>query len=507
MASMPLHAKIISVLLATAFAWSSLLVGTYIFGDDRVRIFTHTSVDQGVQGRFLNDVFYGLFTSGLFTDLSPLSRSICLLSILLCGYLLIKYFDIKRHCESFYAFLPLLLVIFPLNSALIMYRYDSPGFGISLLLAVCAFGCASSKRFSLNILAALLLFMSIWVYQIFINAFLTLACVFAAVRLMENANFGEVVAGLARCAVIAVASCVLYLPVSWHAGMASMQPFADLPSYPGSIRFETIFGHDFFYLLFCNIANYLASFEKYFFSNYLGWFLAGVAIFAFVSLVLRAVSPVRKICALLMLGAAFFASVAVNLLLKVPSFLPRTCSVLAVYLFALLLFAISCPFWKKIPKIAGISVIAAIAWFAMSAATLSMIGNAYDAQGRFEDSVILEPLYLDFANLVQKHGKVYFTAVGTMPINHTWRVVSEHFPFVEGPTISTFLAFSLVSYFPAEYLLAPASWPDKTKYPVITKRLYYEIREVSPNQYFIIFDASPAPRDLKKFQTPYKLKY
>lgn len=61
----------------------------------------------------------------------------------------------------------------------------------------------------------------------------------------------------------------------------------------------------------------------------------------------------------------------------------------------------------------------------------------------------------------------------------------------------------MVSWFPAEYLLAPEFWPDKAKYPVIIKRLYYEIREVSPNRYFIIFDALPAPGNLKKFQTSY----
>lgn len=505
---MSLQGKVAFVLLGTLLPWWAILAGRYYFGDDRVRVFTHTTLDQGVQGRFLNDIFYGFFSAGLFVDLSPWSRILCLFSIILCGYILIKVFDARRHCENFWPFLPLLLALFPLNSMIVVYRYDSPGFGLSFLFSVLAFSCAVKKRISLNILAAILVFVSLCIYQIFLNAFLMLVCFYVAKKIMENAKMLDVAWNFGKSIIIAIAGCLLYLPVSWHAKIASMQPFADLPNYPGSSRFETIFNSDFIRLLQGNIDNYLDAIWQFFGSNFIIYFFVGIVLFSLCSLFFCTASLCRKICAMVMLFMAFIAVVALNLVLRVSVFSPRACILLGLFCFMLLLFSISRPLWRKIPKFAAFSTILFVLYFSLCTNTLTMIGTAYEEQRQFENFAIIEPLSLDFANLVQEHGRISFTAVGTTPLNYTYRIIRQKYGFLDdNPTFATFLAFGLLSWFPSDYLLEPERWPDKSKYPVIKKRLYYEIREISPNQYYIVFDQTSVPYDLKKFQTPYKLKY
>lgn len=507
-ASMSLQGKVATVLLGTCLAWRGILAGKFIYADDRVRVFTHTSLDQGVQGRFLNDVFYNFFSQGLFVDISPLSRVLCLGFIILAGYLLIHFFEIKKRCEQFWPFLPLFPAVFPFYAALLMYRFDSPGFGISLFFSVMAFGCAIRKNTIANILAIFLLFMALCVYQIFLNAFLVLSCFYVVFLIMENEKFSIIAKSLAKCLFIALGACAMYLPIAWHARRAALRPFADLPSYPGHTRFETILNNEFYGLFLDNISNYFSSILQYFGNNFLAWFLIGIGLLALASLFWSKASYARKMCALFMLALAFVSAAALNLVLKSPEFSPRTCIVFSIFAFMLFLFVISSPLWKKIPGIAPVSAIAACLYFFMATSSLSMIANAFEEQRQFENAVILEPLYLDFSELAQKRGRISYTATGRVPLNYSYKVIQEKFGFMGiSPSDPLFVSFSLVSYFPADYLLAPNTWPDKTKYPVIKKRLYYEIREVSPTQYFIIFDAAPAPRNLKKFQTPYKFTY
>lgn len=504
---MTLQGKIAVVIAATCLSWWSILAGGYYFADDRVRVFTHTSLDQGVQGRFLNDFFYGFFSSGIFADLSPISQVFCLGAFIACGYLLTRYFGIVRHCEKFWPFLPLLLVVFPLNSMIVIYRYDSLGFGFSMLLAVLAFGCALSKKFSLNSLGALLLFMSLCTYQVFLNAFVMLTCFALAFKIIQNEQWAEIIRQFVRCVLIFLAGCVLYLPVSWHASEASRQPFADLPNYPGHSRFETIFNADFFQLLWHNAENYFQAILRFFGNNFIICFLAGILILALASIVFCRCHAGRKICAAILLVCAFFAAAALNMALNLSVVVPRMCVVLGMFAFTLLLFCLSLPLWRKIPKIAGISVFLFAIYYSLCTGALTMMGNAYEVQLQFEEGAILEPLYHDFAGLVLKNGKISFTAIGTVPKVHTFQALLERYRFLDGPTDPTFLPSSLLMFFPSEHLLAPKFWPDKDRFPVIIKRLYYEIREVSPNQYFIVLDQTPVPYKPKKFQTPYKLFY
>lgn len=159
--------RLLVLLLICIVSYFTILNSNFLYGDDGLRIFTHTSINQGVNGRPVADILYAFISDNTFMDTSPFSQILALLFILCAGILIVSAFFNEQNGEQYnkYCFV-LLFVILPINYSIISYRYDSFGMGCAIFLAGLSFFLQRKNISILRCLAAAtLLFLTLSIYQ------------------------------------------------------------------------------------------------------------------------------------------------------------------------------------------------------------------------------------------------------------------------------------------------------------------------------------------------------
>ena len=200
-------------------AWAGILLSPALYGDDALRVYTHTSINQHVHGRPLADAIYSLLSGGMYVDIAPLGQVFALALLLVAGVLVARAF-VSR--ESFAGtWLPVLFAVLPLYYAGICYRYDSLHFGVAIACAGLAFYLCSGKiAWWRVLLAGAALFCTLATYQPMAGMyFCACAALFAHNVLREDLKPLLRRVGSQMLAVLLAA--VAYLPVYLQAKRAA----------------------------------------------------------------------------------------------------------------------------------------------------------------------------------------------------------------------------------------------------------------------------------------------
>lgn len=222
------------MLLIAMLFYMSILRSPLFFGDDALRVFTHTSINQGVHGRPLADLAYGVLSGGLFVDMSPLSQVLALAFMLMAGMLIARVFVPQATTEKHLArWTPLFYVLLPLNFSIISYRYDSLGFALAIFFSSLAFFFIfhEGNRVARVIIAGICLWITLSTYQIMVCMYYC-ACFWGLAHFSFRESFIEI---LKKCYLIffsTVIALLSYLPIYIQAVKNASSPFCGLPNHP-----------------------------------------------------------------------------------------------------------------------------------------------------------------------------------------------------------------------------------------------------------------------------------
>ncbi|WP_031519256.1 glucosyltransferase domain-containing protein [Siccibacter colletis] len=195
---------IIAALFAALFYFP--LIGLDVFyRDDLIRAIRSFTVWEP-QGRPLADILHYILTfrdGGL--DIRPMPQILFVISVVFSGYIIGRSFDCRNTnllvVVTFICISPTLLQNFS-------YRYDSGSMGLSILLSSAAI-MASKFRDLRIVISAVLLLMSLCLYQSSINIFFALAVIMVANLLMDK---GIIAASLqaARSMMVSFLAVIIY---------------------------------------------------------------------------------------------------------------------------------------------------------------------------------------------------------------------------------------------------------------------------------------------------------
>lgn len=499
------HARHFMLLLLLAiFAWWPILHSPMLFYDDALRVFTHTSINQGVHGRPFADYIYYIFSSGFFCDISPLSQISCLAMIILGGLFVVKAFQSISPARGsrFANWLPLLLALVPLQYSIIGFRFDSITFGFAILFACLAFFLTAAKQhFAWQFLAGIMIFCVFAIYQPMVAIYLCLCCFYMALACLSAAWKNVLSLGM-RCAAALSTGCILYVPVYLHARRMAASPFCGLENHPyvashsGLLPPNNLPGG-----VWDNICFFLRVAESYLGPNPVSVCVAAGIISGFIAIVFHNASLFRKLAALLFAILAFFACGYYGLLLASPVYLPRTLVSLCFFVFCSWLagLVLGNDLLKKFMGCLAITGIVISAFF------LASLGNAQRDQANFENSMIVEPLTMDFMKLYEDNGPFSFFVRNDVPLHYTLREISREYAYCGQISGAAFLVMRELSWMNVRYALKdavdPASDARLKSAPLLVSRLPYDIRDCGGKVYAVILKNDYLPENVQKFQS------
>lgn len=494
------------LLLLACVAYWTMFSSRMPYCDDALRIYTHTSINQGVHGRPLADVVYGLLTGGLFTDAAPISQILAIACLLGAGFVVARVF-VGAAPESvaarrLYWLGPLFFTLLPLNLFILNFHFDSIGMALALFCAVGAFGLlAMENNFWRVILASILMWCSLAMYQPMTGSYFVCAGTWLG-ALCLNERLREILRKMFYLALAPLFGALAYLPVYFQARANADMPFCGLPNHVYAQSHARSIKDDFFGLLGQNIDGFLQAAQIYARPNVLTFCVFAIAAIALCSLLLKKACLPRKALALVFLVLAFFACGMMEMMLANAIFPGRALVTLCVFCLCLLyLGLIHDRTWisRLLPPLCVLSIV-------FSALMLAAYGNAQRDQYEFEEQTVLLPLWQDIANEIEarrKDGEVFkFFVKGQFPLHSTLRKVNENYYFIATPSNGLFIAMRLLSWLPLEYdLVAALGEATPADYPLLVSRIGYDIRLYNPDTFMVVLHRDFAPEKVKPFES------
>lgn len=499
------------LVLSSFISWLAVFNSGYFYLDDAFRVVTHTSINQGIQARPLADVIQWILSHGLMMDFSPFSQILCLACYAMAGIMLCVVFLGKDILERMWPwFAVFAFLVFPAHEPAIVYRIDTPGFGISMLCAITAYCFSVEKRRHGTICATILLCIVLCIYQPNFNTYLCLIFFGSAFAITQNIPWKTIADFLVRQIGIAIFAVCLYYPVTVNDKLSAAQPFVDLPDFTASTtRFRTILGQNFLENLFLNIKTLIDTFFSGLAFNVFGYYASFIIVIAVCLLILPlrkkkcSEYPKRLVGALLCLVAAFFAAFGLLLLLLKPPMEWRSFGSAIIYLFCVLLFISMRAKQLELPCFTRHCATWLLGTYLCLAVTsLGLIGNGLRDQGHFEREAVLAPMIADLTSFSKRKPLVIYGALTTnMPECPNYQAIRARFGFLN-PGPSVFWGWSMVSFLPVRISIAPPPAPPENC-PIVARGLYYEIRHIEANQYHIALTPEALPSDIPRYQTKY----
>lgn len=509
---------ILAVLTAVGAYWA-ILRSPLLFMDDALRVYTQMSINQGVHGRPLADLVYQFLSNGLFVDISPLSQIVALMAMIWAGMRLQDCFRSdavfgREHVLIYSYIIALIFVVFPLNYALISYRYDSLSFGLSILLSTISFAFTvypprfyGNYYFNKIFIPPFLLMASLAMYQAMIGIYLCCSLFFLAHIILQNNHWSIFLKkGFIFLRTFCFAS-IFYLPIYLHAKSMAKADFYGIGPHPHVSAHNHLL--DIENLPFSFLANIKLFLKKSI--SYLGMdipsFIVIIMLFVLLFMIItKKLSFLRKIVTCFIIICAFISCAGLQLILTSPLFEARTLTPLCAF--------VTCTFLISISHISIIickkSIIYMSAIFVISASgILSSIGNAQRDQYIFENELVYNSLEYDIMQLYNNNGleSFYITPLEP-PIVTTLKILKDKYGFLKDSgamSCSFFRCTKLLSYMPINYIFRAHFYQisdidiDSIK-PVITRPNYF-IKKIDKRMYCIILrknDTEPFSR--KRFE-------
>lgn len=488
---------LISLLLASS-AYFSIFRSSLFYIDDAVRVFSHTSINQGIHGRPLADVVYSVFSGGLFVDISPLSQVYALCFMLISIGMITHALCPSRDEIGFMQWLPLFFVLLPINTAVLCYRYDSLPMSFAIL---CAAGAFFLHRNSVSYLKFLFSVILLWCvlssYQPMIGIFFCCCCLLFVRLILQEKNLYAVKKiilqiGATICAVIC------YLPIYFYAKKAVALPFCGLPNHPYLAHYKNISDFSNLFIdIFQHVYSYFIFTKIFWGQDIISFCIYAIFVLTIIVLLVMKIPVKNKCFAFCGILCAFFSCGLLEILLRVDAFASRTLVALGVLVVGLQCIIINAKIKWMHRLVASISILCMIS----SANILSALGNALRDQADFEEAFILQPLAVDLAALSQEKGPFSLAVRGQPPMHYSLSVLQHQYPYFSPPTEGSFLIVRFSSWLPIKYDLPLVfSDTDVSCFPLVVSRLAYDIRNVDEGKYVVILNSQYAPQTVEKFQ-------
>lgn len=491
------------LLLIAIFSWWPILHSPMLFYDDALRVFTHTSINQGVHGRPFADYIYSFFSSGFFCDISPFSQISCLALIILGGLIVVNIFLSLFPAQQthFVNWLPLLLALVPLQYSIIGFRFDSITFGFSIFFACLAFFLTVAKQhFTYQLLAGILIFCVFSIYQPMAAIYLCLWCFYMASACL-SASWKDLRILVLRCITVLLIGCILYIPVYLHARQMASAPFCGqnnheyVVSHSGLLQLENLPGG-----IWNNIRTFLHIVGSYLGLNPISICMVIGVVSGFITILFFNAPWIRRAAALLFAFLALFACGSYGLLLASPIYLPRTLVSLCFFVYGSWLVGLMLgnDMLKKLMNWLAIITIV------LSTSFLASLGNAQRDQANFENNMIIDPLTMDFMELYQKNGSFSFFVRNEVPLHYTLKEISKEYVFAGQISGASFLVMRELSWMNVKYAFGESGGPESERRlkssKLLISRLSYDIRDCGEKVYAVILKNDYVPGTVQKFQ-------
>lgn len=427
------------MLLLACAAYFALFISPHWYFDDALRVYTHTSINQGVHGRPLADVVYGFLSGGMFMDFSPLSQIWALAFLLLAGVLVTRSFAAFAGVENNFAlrWAPLFFTIQPLFYSILAFRFDSLTISLAALCAAGAFYVlALPSRFWAVFFAAIGLWCALCLYQPCVAIFYVCLAAFFSRTSLETGRQG-IAGGLLRAFGASILAGFAYLPIYFQAMRNARRPFCGLPLHPYVVEHMRLDSH--LGQLWQGVIDFVKTLWSYAGFNMIFGCLCAIFACAILAILFSAVSSMKKLLACAWLCGSLLACGAILIALA-NSIFPARCMIPLCALALCLLLLAATVGGRRIIRLCGaISLIFMI----LSASLVSLYANAGRDQDEFEQQVVLQPLWQDIAKCMrgergkETHG--FFVAGSQMPTHFNMRSVNEKYLPLDHPTAAAFV--------------------------------------------------------------------
>lgn len=193
-------------------AYLSLFKSDYYYFDDIVRKYSYRLFDEGVHGRIFVDQLTSFIYAGIHTDASPFTQIFLVFVFSLASVFV--FFGISGRLPRKHSDLLLLFpfAVSPYAFMLILYRFDSLWFGMSLFLVSVPFILNRNRFWPYLAVGTTSLWLSFCLYQPLSNIYLTVALFIILRKLVSRTRLQAVMRHAAILASPYLLSLVLYVP-------------------------------------------------------------------------------------------------------------------------------------------------------------------------------------------------------------------------------------------------------------------------------------------------------
>lgn len=490
-------------LLALAGYWT-VLASRMPYCDDALRIYTHTSINQGVHGRPLADVAYGLLSGGMFVDVAPVSQILALACLLGAALgvvrILVREIPAVPEAGNFPNVGALMFSLLPLNLFLLNFHYDSFSMTLAIFCASAAFVAGADAGLWRFCAAAGLLWCALCLYQPMVGMYMVCVAMLSAMLCLFGAWPASLLR-LGRLLLAALLGGLCYLPIYLVAMRNAALPFCGLPNHPHVNEHAGSILADVPLLLGKNILSFLDSVMIFARPNALTGCILALVGLALLAVIHARASFTRKVASLACLVLAFLACGSIEMLLAQAIFPGRCLVTLCMLILCVALLGLAGPRFAR-RLIIPLCVLTCI----VSSLMLAAYGNAQRDQYEFEEQTVLVPLWQDMAaqiNERRKNGEVFrFFVKGDLPLHYTLRKVNANYYFISTPSAGLFVAQRLMSWLPLKFDL-PAVFlkinPDE--YPLLVSRIGFDIRLFRPDTFMIVLKRDFAPQEVAPYES------
>lgn len=485
-------------LFIVCVAYFSIFNSNLFYVDDGLRVFSHTSINQGIHGRPLADSIYSFFSGGLFVDVSPLSQIYSLCFILLSGYIITFIFIPSQNKTPTTYLLIISFSLLPINSSLLCYRYDSLSMSFAMLCATLAFFLQHKKFSVIRLLSSIFcLWCVLASYQPMINIYFCCCC-FLFVKYILQEKVIHSIKTISYQIATTICAGILYTPIFFHAEKKISLPFCGLPRHPYITHYNKVF--DFDSILFKTIhqiQNYYTTIKNFLGTDIISLCIYMIIILTISSVITKKIQLKYRIIALCGIICAFFSCGLLFILLHFDVFAPRTLLALSVFILCCQCIAYNSRYIYIQKPLIVVTLLCIVA----SANVLSALGNALRDQASFEDKIIIQPLAIDLATLSQSRGTISLAVRGNPPLHNSLAVLLRQYSYFSPATTGGFLIIRFISWLPIKHDLALThSGTDISHFPLVITRLAYDIRKINDDKYIVIFKSNYLPKKIEKFQ-------
>lgn len=489
--------NILLLLPVCIISYFTILNSNFLYSDDGLRIFTHTSINQGVHGRPIADILYALISDNTFMDASPFSQIIALLFILCTGILIVSAFLDEQNNGTYskYCFV-LLFTMLPINYSIISYRYDSFGMGCAIFLAGLAF-FIQRKNISIIrcLLSSILLFLTLSTYQPMCGVYFSACLILFSQEVLHTPTLNAIKRVIYRF-IPPIIGGIIYIPIYLQAKSAAKQPFCGLPHHPYSVEYNSIVSSTLIENIYFNTATYFNTVSNYITHNTISYCIAIFITILLFSITTYNIKLYKKILSLVGISISFLSCGILLIILNTPIFAPRTLIPLCTFILCILAFTFNNS--KKIFK--TILILTCFVCIFSSVTVLTITGNAFRDQEKLNNIIVLQPLTEDLSNIIQKEREISIYINSYIPIAYSLSKLQKKYPYIEHQS-GFFALMQIISMLPIKLdLLNTVNYTKFNQENLIISRLGYDIYRISPQVYGIKLNSGYVPTHITRYQ-------